>query len=547
MISGSFTNNIKKTIMNVRKNKLIYMVLIGAAALGSCKKTYLDRPSLNSPTLDNYYTNATQVQGATGLLYNQVWYNWLDKAFHTIGEVYGGNMLTSSGDPNYGNNSYVYFTVEATDGNVLNAWQSFYQVAGNATVLINTLLLKRPSVTDPSFIDQGIAEARFIRGVAYFFIARTFGDAPIVADPVALAGSGNYNVPRYLQKDVLRFALNDFAAAESGLPETPYQPGRVSKYSAAGMAAKLYLYEGRYDSAAIKANEVIQSGKYSLYTNYMQMFTTAKANNNGESLFALQWIAGGYSYANDIQAYAGPADLMKPDFGTGYSSVIPSLNLLAEYEKGDMRKGWSIMQQGFSNPSWVNKNFPNGYTYDTMPQPPPPAASLADDATHITTGTRSNPLKYINGPASNGGDPTSAYGDALCVYLLRYADVLLIYSEAVLGANATTSDPGALAAINAVRSRAQLPALSSITKQQIMHERRVEFAFEGDYWFDIQRQGFPAAAQIINSQERGTLNFDGTINHVGANLSSASQLFLPIPSDEVVADPALAKPAVPYF
>jgi starch-binding outer membrane protein, SusD/RagB family len=527
-------------------NKLKYLIIIGAISLGSCKKSYLNRPSLNSPTLDNYYTNATQVQGATGLLYNQVWYNWLDKAFHTIGEVYGGNMITSAGDPNYGNNAYVFFTVEPTDGQILNAWQSFYQVAGNATVLINTLQLKRPTVSDPTFIDQGIAEARFIRGAAYFFIARTFGDVPIVADPVALANSGNYNVPRYLQKDVLRFALNDFAAAEAGLPETPYQPGRVTKYSAAGMAAKLYLYEANYDSAVIKANEVIQSGKYSLYPNYMQMFTTAKANNNSESLFALQWIAGGYSYANDIQAYAGPADLMKPDFGTGYSSVIPTLDLLGTYEKGDQRKGWSIMQQGFANPNWKNSNFPNGYTYDTTPQPNP-SNIVADDATHITTGTRSNPLKYINGPASNGGDPTSAYGDGLCVYLLRYADILLIYAEGVLGSNASTSDPAALTAFNAVRARAQLPALSSLTKQQIMHERRVEFAFEGDYWYDVQRQGFTTAQSIINAQERGTLNFDGTINHVQASFSSASQLFLPIPSDEVVADPALAKAAVPYF
>jgi starch-binding outer membrane protein, SusD/RagB family len=238
---------------------------------------------------------------------------------------------------------------------------------------------------------------------------------------------------------------------------------------------------------------------------------------------------------------------MKPDFGTGYSSVIPTLDLLKEYETGDMRKNWSIMSQGYSNSKWINANFPNGFTYDTMPQPPPPASTLADDATHITTGTRTNALKYINGPANNGGDPTSTFGDGICLYLLRYADILLIYAEGVLGSNPSTTDPAALTAINAVRARAQLPALTSITKQAIMHERRVEFAFEGDYWYDVQRQGFAMAQQIINGQERGTLNADGSINHVAANLSSESQLFLPIPSDEVTADPQLAKPAVPYY
>ncbi len=525
------------------KNKSIYISVALIIIAASCTKSYLNRPSLNGPTLDNYYTNQEQVEGATALLYNQVWYNWLDKAFHCIGEVYGGNMITSAGDPNYGNNTYVYFTVQGTDGQDLNAWQAFYKVAGNATVLMNTLQQIR-SDANASFIDPAIAEAQFIRGVAYFFIARTYGDAPIVTDPVALASSGNLNVPRYIQKDVLRFALNDMQAAEDGLPEDPYQQGRVTKYSAAGMAAKIYLYMGNLDSAAIKANEVIQSGKYSLYPDYAAMFTTAKANNNSESLFALQWIAGGYSYANDIQAYAGPASLLKPDFGTGYSSVIPTLDLLNAYDPGDKRKGWSVMQQGYTNANWKNSNFPNGFTYDTS------VGGVADDATHVTTGTRSNSLKYINGPADNGGnnpDPTSAFGDALNVYILRYADVLLIYAEGVLGDNASTTDAGALNAFNLVHTRAGLPPVTSLTKDMILHERRVEFAFEGDYWYDIQRQGFVKAQQIINSQERGTLNGNGTISSVHANFASESQLYLPIPSDEVVADPELAKPAVPYY
>jgi len=524
------------------KSKIKYSFIL-VVMLASCKKDFLNLPSRNQPTLDNYYTNAQQVQGATSLLYNQVWYNYIDKAFHCIGEVLSGNMLTSAGDPNYGNNTYVYFTVQSTDGQDLYAWQAFYKVAGNATVLMNTLQQKRAQVSDPSFIDEGIAESRFIRGVAYFDIARVFGDAPIVTDPVALAGSGNYNVPRYLQKDVLRFALEDFKAAEAALPADPYQPGRVTSYSAKGMEAKLYLYLGEYDSAAMKAKEVINSGKFSLYPDYQKMFTSSSANNNQESMFALQWVAsGGYSYANAIQAYTAPSVLLKPDFNTGYSSAIPSLDMLSAYEKGDKRRGWSVMEQGFINPNWKNSNFPNGFEYDTMPGNQP------DDAYHITTGTRSNALKYTVGPSNNGGDPTNSQGgNSLNIYILRYADLLLIYAESVLGNSASTSDPTALSAFNLVRTRAGLPAAQSITKDMILHERRVELAFEGDYWFDIQRQGFTKAQQIINAQERGTLNGDGTVSHVQANLASASQLFLPIPSDEVVADPELGKPAVAYY
>jgi hypothetical protein len=531
------------------KNKILYPLLL-LSFMTSCKKDFLNRPSPNNPTLDTYYTTAAQVEGATGLLYNQPWNGYMDKAFNCIGDVLSGNMLTSAGDPNYGNNTYVYFTVQSTDGQNLLAWQSNYKVAGNATVLMNTFQQKLGSVSDPSFLQEGIAEAEFIRGAAYFDIARTYGDAPIVADPVALASATSYNVPRYLQKDVLQFALNDFKAAFAALPADPYQAGRVTKYSAEGMMAKLYLYRGDYDSAAAAAKDVINSGKYSLFPDYKGMFTNSKNNNNSESLFALQWLAaGGYSYANAEQAYSAPAPLLKPDFNTGYSSVIPTIDLLNAYEPGDLRKGWSIMQQGFSNPNWINSNFPSGFVYDTMP-----GVNVADDAYHITTGTRSNALKYTIGPADNGNlggglsEPTNTQGgNNMCTYMLRYADVLLIYAEAVLGTNASTSDASALAAFNQVRNRAGLASLTSLTKDQIIHERRVEFAFEGDYWFDIQRQGFAKAQQILQAQERGTYNSDGSINHTGVTVTSASQLFLPIPSSEVLADPALANAAVPYY
>ena len=522
----------------MNKNKFLYVLML-AAVLASCKKSFLERPSLNGPTEDTYYKNAAQVEAATGFLYNQPWYNYLDKAYHCIGEVYSGNMLTSAGDPNYGSNAYVYMTVEGTDGQDLNAWTSLYQVAGNATVLLNTL--KAEGTAD--YLLQGVAECQFMRGAAYFYIGRIYGAAPIVTDPVALAGSGNYNVPRYKQSDVLKFALNDFLSAYAALPSAPYEPGRVTKWSAAGMAAKLYLYEGNYDSAAYWANVVIQSQQYSLFGDYMGMFTQIADNNNQESLFALQWIgSGGYSYANAIQAYTGPSTLLKPDFGTGYSSAIPTIDLLNSYQTGDKRKGWSIMQQGYSNPAWKNVNFPNGFVYDTTGAVPDPNSVLT-----ILTGTRSNALKYTAGPASVIGTVNGQGGNSLCVYILRYADVLLIYAEAVLGTNASTSDGGALAAFNLVHQRAGLPAVSSITKSMIFAERRVEFAFESDYWYDIQRQGYAAAQAILLSQERGTYNGDGTITHLAPTFTSASQLFMPIPTDEIVADPALAQAPVSYY
>ena len=125
--------------------------------------------------------------------------------------------------------------------------------------------------------------------------------------------------------------------------------------------------------------------------------------------------------------------------------------------------------------------------------------------------------------------------------MMRYSDVLLIYAEAVLAGGSSTSDAGALDAFNRVRTRAGLEAKSSITNDDILRERRVEFAFEGDYWYDVQRQGFAKAKQIIEAQDRGSLT---TPLHV---TFTENYMHLPIPASEILQDPELAKDAVHYY
>jgi hypothetical protein len=134
-------------------------------------------------------------------------------------------------------------------------------------------------------------------------------------------------------------------------------------------------------------------------------------------------------------------------------------------------------------------------------------------------------------------------------YILRYADILLIYAEAVLGNNASTSDASALEAFNKVRRRAGVPEKTTLTKDDILHERMIEFHFEGDYWFDVQRQGFEKAKQILWAQERGSYNWDKQIQHadVKAQFVSENQLYLPIPAAEITNAPILAQPPVKYY
>lgn len=519
------------------KIKLLLLATV-VIIMGSCKKEFLDRPDQNAPTLETYYTTAEQVDQAVGQLYTATWFPFMDRAFLSIGDIMGGTGITE-GPGDYA--PYQNFTVADNDAQVAKAWKAFYMAAGTSSVLIRAFEEKKGDIGgDVAYLDKGIAEARFIRAVAYFYLARIFKDVPIVPDPVSLASSSDYNVPRYIQSDVLKYVIEDLKAAEAGLPETPYAPGRVTRYSAAGMMAKVYLYMRDYANAKAKAQEVMNSGKYDLFPDYYTMFSTAKSNNNIESLFAFQWIGdGSYQAGNHVQTNIGPQPLLDPVGAGGYSSVVPSLNLVRAFEPGDKRRA-SIMEHGFSRPDWTNKLFPNGYVYDT---------TTGDDQLKSRRGTRSNSAKYVIGPGSNG-EKVNGQNNNMNTYILRYADILLIYAEAVLGDNISTTDASALAAFNKVRARAGLPAKTSITKDDILRERMIEFNFEGDFWFDVQRQGFDKAKEILWAQERGVYSFDGTeIQHadVKAQFTKPEQLFLPVPAAERAINPLLNQPAVKYY
>lgn len=517
--------------------------------ISSCEKEYLEYPSTTQPTVDNYYNSAEEVYGATGLLYGRVWNRWFDKAFTSVGDVLGGTVTGVAGNPQY--NSFYNFNIQSTDGLVGDTWTSCYKAAGNASVLIETFELKKEQIGEQPFLTIGIAEARFIRAFAYFYIARTFGDAPIIESPLELTKSGSGLVPRYFQADVLRFAIEDLKFAEENLPEVAYQLGRVTSYSAKGMMAKVYLYMKDYENAKAKAKEVIDyanaTGLVGLYPNYNELFTSsAVGRGNVESLFALQWTAdASWDGGNRFMTYAAPKPLVAPaptNSTAGWSAVVPSIDMLdpaTGYAPGDMRRQWSVMEQGFHRDDWVNDSYPNGFTYDTT--------GLTTDNTYIFTGTRSNIQKYMVGPNRTGEPVTTDAHSSMPTYILRYADVLLIYAEAVMGGSGATADALALEAFNAVHTRAGLDPVTNLTMDELLHERKVEFAFEGDYWFDIQRQGLAKASQMVASQERGTYGDNRVLNSFKATIPSGFNLYLPVPQSETVINPLLLDDPVSYY
>lgn len=531
------------------KTKIGSLLAVCCLLIASCSEDWLEHASTTQPTTDNYYNTAEEVYGATGVLYNSVWNSWSDKAFTSVGDVLGGTVSGVAGNTQY--NSFYNFNIQSTDGLISDTWYSCYKAAGNASVLIQTLKEKRDQLGEHDFLTIGIAEASFIRAFAYFYIARTFGDAPIVDSPLELTKEGHDLVPLYYQEDVLNYALENLEVAVADLPEVSYQTARVNKYSAIGLMAKIYLYKQDYANAAAKAKEVMDyaesSGLIYLYPDFQELFTSSSvAIGNPESLFALQFIStAGWNGANRFMTYAAPKPLVAPaptGSGAGYSAVIPSIDMLDEstgYYEGDLRRDGSVMQQGFHRDDWVNDSYPDGFTYDTT--------GMTTDNTYIFTGTRSNIQKYIVGPNRSDEPVTTDAHSSMPLFMLRYADILLIYTEAIMAGSGSTSDAQALAAYNQVHQRAGLDAVTSVTLDELLHERKVEFAFEGDYWFDIQRQGRDKAAEMIAAQERGTYDGSGHLSSFKATLPAGFDLFLPVPQAETVINPLLLEAPVSYY
>src|SRR5690625_4959458 len=160
----------------------------------------------------------------------------------------------------------------------------------------------------------------------------------------------------------------------------------------------------------------------------------------------------------------------------------------------DKRRQWTMMMYGdvyeyFWRDKPVKKDadgnnvsFPQGFDFTRF---------YGDVLKDFHSPTGANVVKHIVGNNADHlgefGVPMIGRGTSLATHILRLADVYLVYAEAVLGNESSTSDPEALWAFNQVRQRAGLQDKASITWEDIFKERRLELAFEGDFWYDIVR------------------------------------------------------------
>lgn len=519
-----------------------YILLAVATAFfmfGSCQDDFTDRPSEDGISLDAYYSTNDQVLSATNGMYSRTWFQMYNKFWWAL-EVGSGNMYSGSSDVS----GLRTFSLNGSDPELVNGWSSLWANVQQANMIINFLTDRVGPAVDQSVLDNTIGEAYFMRATAYFDLVRLWGPVPIIENP--LDYTSNPYVNTNTVADIYKLITMDYLKAidllEAKTRGTTYaNNGRVSKGSARAMLAKVYLYQKDYANAKAMAEEVINSGEFKLLggdllptKSFGDLFTYGN-NNNEESIFALQWKGdGNYGSANNCNTQFGFKDGDLSTSNASYAGVFgPGQEIFTLYSSTDKRKHETIMVAGDSYP---NMKTTTGVGF-TVP---------ADK--DLAQGSGGAIKKYcigvVNGSTTGPIDNWAMMDNN--TYVMRYAELLLIHAEAILGNAASTSDAAALSSINAVRRRAGLTDLTSITFDDIFLERRKELCFEGDYWFDLGRIDKTKAIEIMSAQNRGDRNGARYYTPVYSEDHATNDFYMDYPDNEVAKNPKLLQDPVPY-
>ncbi|HJS55551.1 MAG TPA: RagB/SusD family nutrient uptake outer membrane protein [Chitinophagaceae bacterium] len=556
-------------------NRIKYFIVLvaGVAAFTACKKEFLEKPPLSSVVDANFYKTDDQVLAGTSLLYSQVWFDYNDKAMYNLGDFRGGTAFSAWNDR--GN---VLFNTTGDNGENGASWRAFFNVVAQSNLAIYNINKYAGEAVTPGIKKHAIAEARFMRALAYRFLVMNWGPVPVIENN--FDHLFDTSITRNTIASVWRFITREMRAAAADLPETAVKEGRVTRSVAEAMLARFYLTRaGVESSGGMRKQEFLDSAKYfaqrviqhsgkSLLSSYGDLFRYPY-DNNSESLFELQWVFSGpnvWGTNNSMPEYLA----YSPDisFGGWGGDKGATWWLVSQYEGIDAQPNGTLKGRTLDQRLQATFMLPGAYY---------PEITKVTDRTKLIfpfTGTDNNFLnvkKYVIGSPIDLAGIASQQRYPNNTYMMRLAEVYLIYVEATMGNNPSTSDATAIEYFNRVHTRAGLAAYEvagpngsgPLTLDMLLSERFKEFAMEGMSWYDMVNLHYwnPAKAySILNSQDRGLFftrpdqmpnptewTFTKTSWFSERMINANDGNFrLPIPNVELSQAPNLQKPPVDY-
>jgi len=438
------------------KHIFLFLIIL-TSALSACQDSFLELTDPAKIPTDKLFTSASNVTAAVNGVYSQ-----LAPVYNNSYFVFGEMASDNAYEPVSANARYFFtiFGVEENNPNLQTMWTDSYRCISRA----NIVLEKAGQVTmDTTLRNRYLAEMKFIRALNYFNLVRIWGAVPLVTQNLSDDYQQAYEFGRTPVDQVYTQIEKDLTEAAQVLPASypAADLGRATRTAAKGLLGKVYITQRKYQQAAATLGELIEGTPtagnmakvHGLVSTSFEDVFSASNEMNKEILFAVRYISGGLGLgsgfaSNFLPTYSG-TDIIRVGLSGG---PVVRQDLVNAFPEGDRRKAVSV---GY-------------YTKGN-------SASTSDYYTR----------KYIiNGAPFARNDADNDW------IVLRYADVLLLYAEAL---NETGKSTEALPYVNMVRARAGLTVLTSqnqsILRLTIENERRLELSYEGHRWFDLVRTG----------------------------------------------------------
>ncbi|MEQ8712073.1 MAG: RagB/SusD family nutrient uptake outer membrane protein [Cyclobacteriaceae bacterium] len=451
----------------MKGTKPYYLLLLTVFLISGACENILEENPKDQIFKDNFFQTESDAIGAINSIYAHM-------NSTSVGPTFGGLYHSTywviqglasdemnnrlAGAPQ--NDELEQFRFDAANGNFFDVWSQAYRVIHNANFALEGIATM--DLNDP-VKNSLLGEARFLRAMVYFDLVRMFGPVPLL-----LEGDAELRPAKNSVDEIYAQIIDDLQMAANNLPAS-YSVGdglgRATSGAARGLLAKVYLTKGDWQLAADNAALVINSGTYRLWPDFADMFKIDN-ENGAETLFGV-----GFGDAGGAISFWEVGQFNVRLLPRELRTVAPGANV----------QGWQVATEDLYNAFDPNDRrravtFINSVGGDQLDDP------------HIR--------KYWD----EEREPTPGNTEADFPYL-RYADILLIYAEAL---NELNGGPNAdaYAAINAIRQRARfdgtteqpvLPDLSNLSQQEfrdaVLLERRREFVAEGHRWFDLVRMG----------------------------------------------------------
>jgi hypothetical protein len=489
------TNN---NFLNVMRRKTALLCCLTALSLAGCDK-FLEPNPTDVLAPENFYRSGADAVSAVNSVYSQA--QWVHFWIWYESDVSTDDILATS---NFGADGHqlASYTFDPTLWSINDMWSNAYITINHANIVLDRV---PPIAMDVAERNRVLGEAHYLRALTYFELVRFFGDVPLIQHEAKSVADAQ--IPRSPAAEVYALIVSDLTTAMTDLPPSYSGPdlGRATSGAATSLLAKVYLNQNDYNNAAKYAGQVMASGRYSLNARWLDNFAIADEFVSPESIFEINYGAPEQTagVVGSVQSlFSLPSGFPG---GDAYGLMLVNPQLVALYASNDQRG--------------------NGATYMTSPYTD---ASGRTATWGVPNGAAFH--KWLD--ETNSKDMTARSWQQMPNnwIIQRYADVLLIYAEAVNSGGTATAGTAA-AALNLVRARAGISTLTGLSasalSDSIRVERRREFAFEGQRWFDLSRWG------IIDATIKAKTALMQSLQPGETTVHGATSNLLPIPVGQI--------------